>query len=69
VSRTNLDHSSDWIVLNWSLDTLAILARTDVHLIAPLREYLGRFEHSTYRSLVKRCRDLLDEFGAGDATA
>lgn len=63
ILRRNLDESSDWIVLNWSLQTLAELARTDTDLIEPLREYLRDFEHSSYKSLVKRARNLGAEFG------
>ena len=63
ILRNNLDRSSDWIVLNWSLETLAALARKDTDLIGPLRTYLRRHEQSAYKSLAKRARNLLAEFG------
>ncbi|MDR9450916.1 MAG: hypothetical protein RI637_06850 [Acidimicrobiia bacterium] len=66
VLRNNLDYSSDWIVLNWSLETLAALARRDLDLIEPLRRSLRHHEHSSYKSLAKRARVLLAEFGAED---
>ena len=59
----NLDESSDWIVLNCSLDTLAVLARQDPRLIPTLRGYLRRYEHSSYKSLSSRAQKLLVEFG------
>jgi hypothetical protein len=58
-----LDRSTDWIVLNCSLDTMAVLARRDAGLFGLLREHLRRFEHSSYRSLSSRARKLLAEFG------
>lgn len=60
--RRYLDQSSDWIVLNWSLETLAALARTDTDLVEPLQRYPHRFEHSTYTSLPHRAGKLLTEF-------
>ena len=62
--RKNLDESSDWIVLNHSLDTMAVLARQDPQLVPDLHGYLRRYEHSSYKSLSSRARKLLAEFPA-----
>jgi len=64
----NCDESSDWIVLNCSLETLAILARQDPAIVDDLRRQLGRHEQSSYKSLANRVRKLRLEFGP-DATA
>lgn len=58
-----LDSSTDWIVLNCSLDTLAAFARRDEDLVETLLDYLRRFEHGSLKSLAKRARKLLAEFG------
>ena len=58
-----LDRASDWIVLNCSLETLAILSRQDPTLTATLRHHLHQHEHSSLRSLTNRVRKLLAEFG------
>jgi HEAT repeat protein len=63
ILRRNLDESSDWLVLNFSLDTLAILARQDPSLVPTLRSYLTTFERSPHKSLLSRARRLRDEFG------
>lgn len=55
--------STDWIVLNCSLETLAALSREDDGLLGLLREHLARCEESPYRSLSSRARRLRDEFG------
>jgi len=60
--RKNLDESSDWIVLNYTLDSLAVLARQDPQLVPVLRGYLRRYEQSSYKSLSSRARKLLVEF-------
>jgi hypothetical protein len=60
--RNNLEKSSDWIVLNYSLDTMAVLARQGRQLVPTLRDYLRRYEHSSYTSLSSRARKLLVEF-------
>lgn len=62
------DESSDWIVLNCSLQTLAILARQDPAIVDDLRRQLARHEQSSYKSLANRARKLRLEFGP-DATA
>jgi len=59
----NLDESTDWIVLNCSLDTLAVLARQDPAIIDDLRHQLRRHEQSRYKSLANRARKLRIEFG------
>jgi hypothetical protein len=64
----NCDESADWIVLNCSLETLAILARQDPAIVDDLRRQLGRHEQSSYKSLANRARKLRLEFGP-DATA
>ena len=55
----NLDESADWIVLNCSLETLAILARADPAIVGDLHRQLRRHEQSSYRSLANRARKLL----------
>lgn len=60
-----LESSSDWIVLNCSLDSLAKLSRTDDVLVPLLIQHLRRYEHSPYRSLTSRARRLLAEFDPG----
>jgi hypothetical protein len=64
---TNCDQSTDWIVLNCSLETLATLARQDPAVVDELRRQLGRHEQSSYRSLANRARRLRLEFGPGRA--
>ena len=64
----NCDESSDWIVLNCSLETLAILARQDPAVVDDLRRQLVRHEQSSYKSLANRARRLRLEFGP-DGTA
>jgi HEAT repeat protein len=61
----NLHESSDWIVLNTSLDTLAILARADPAIVDDLRPRLRRHAHSHFKSLANRARKLGIEFGPG----
>jgi hypothetical protein len=58
----NLDESTDWIVLNCSLDTLAILARQDPSIVDDLRRQLRRHEQSGYKSLANQARKLGIEF-------
>ena len=60
--KENLDESTDWIVLNCSLDTLAILARQDPAVVDDLRRQLRRHEQSGYKSVANRARKLLIEF-------
>jgi hypothetical protein len=62
----NCEESTDWIVLNCSLDTLAILARQDPSLVAALRRALRRHEQSSLKSLANRARRLRLEFGPDD---
>jgi hypothetical protein len=64
----NLDESTDWIVLNCSLDTLAILARADPAVVDDLRVQLGRHERSSHKSLANRARKLRIEFGPEPST-
>jgi hypothetical protein len=66
--NANLDQSTDWIVLNCSLDTLAVLARQDPAIVDDLRRQLRRHEQSGYKSLANRARKLRIEF-APDPTA
>jgi hypothetical protein len=65
----NCDESADWIVLNCSLETLAILARQDPAIVLDLRRQLVRHEQSSYKSLANRARKLSLEFGPDAATA
>jgi len=60
--NANLDESADWIVLNCSLDTLAVLARQDPAVVDDLRRQLRRHEQSGYKSLANRARKLRIEF-------
>jgi len=67
---TNLEESSDWIVLNYSLDSLAVLARQDPQLVPDLLGYLRQFQGSNYKSLSSRANKLLAEFATKtEATA
>ena len=59
----NLEKSSDWIVLNCALDTLAVLARADPAIVDDLRRQLRRHEHSRCKSLTRRAGKLRIEFG------
>ena len=59
----NLDESTDWIVLNCSLDTLAILSRQDPAIVDDLRRQLALHEQSSHKSLASRARKLSIEFG------
>jgi len=63
ILRDNLEHSTDWIVLNYSLDTLAIMARQDSTLVEALRVELERFAHHHLRSVSSRACKLRAEFG------
>lgn len=63
ILRRYLDTSSDWIVLNCSLDAMAGLARQDPDLRGTLLGYLHGSMDSGYRSLSSRARKLLAEFG------
>ena len=63
----NLDESTDWIVLNCSLDTLAVLARQDPAVVDDLRRQLRRHEQSSYTSLANRARKLRIEFAPNPA--
>ena len=59
----NLDESTDWIVLNCSLETLAALARAGPAVVDDLRGQLRRHVHSGYKSLASRaasCSSSLD---------
>src|SRR5450631_2045394 len=61
----NLDQSTDWIVLNCCLETLAALARADPAIVDDLRGQLRRQVDSGYKSLASRARRCLIEFGPG----
>lgn len=63
VVRALLLGSSDWIVLNNSLDALATFARADPRLVEVLRAHLHDAERSPLTSLAKRARRLSAEFG------
>jgi HEAT repeat protein len=62
--NNNLDESTDWIVLNCSLETLAVLARADPSIVEDLRRQLGRHEQSSYKSLANRAGKLRLELGS-----
>jgi len=59
----NCEESGDWIVLNCSLETLAILARQDPSIADDLRAQISRHEQSNRKSLASRARRLRLEFG------
>jgi hypothetical protein len=58
----NLDESANWIVLNCSLDTMAVLARADPAIVDSFRRQLRRHERSGYKSLAHKARQLRHEF-------
>lgn len=58
-----LDQATDWIVLNCSLDSLAVLARRDPSLLPLLRPRLERHAAGRLPSVAKRAGRLLAEFG------
>lgn len=57
-----LDHSGDWIVLNCSLDSLAVLARRDPSVVPLLRPRLKRHAAGSLKSVAKRAGRLLAGF-------
>ncbi len=59
-----LDHATDWIVLNCCLDALATLARRDPALLPVLRPRLERHAGSSLGSVATRARRLLAQFAA-----
>ena len=58
-----IQSSGDWIVLNCTLDTLAVFARQEPALVEQLRGELHRFEDHRLKSVSSRARRLLAEFG------
>lgn len=56
----NLDESSDWIVINYSLEVLAQFAREDSSTKRKLLTYLKKFKDSRYKSISSRASRLLD---------
>jgi len=59
----NLPESTHWIVLNCSLETLAVLARQDPAVVDTLLGQLRRHDDSSFKSLANRARKLRSEFG------
>ncbi|HEV7227812.1 hypothetical protein [Brevundimonas sp.] len=56
--RRNLVESDDWIVLNTTIDTLAVWARTDADLRDWLRPHLQRLSRDGRKSLASRASKL-----------
>jgi hypothetical protein len=59
-----LDHATDWIVLNCCLDALAVLTRRDPALSPVLRLRLDRHAGSSLASVATRAQRLRQEFGS-----
>lgn len=60
--KRNLETASDWIVLNYSLSTMAKFAREDSALCRYLVSQLHRLVDSPRRSVAHRSKKLLLEF-------
>jgi len=65
VLRRNLEHSTDWIVLNVTMDVLAGWAREDPALAAWLRPRLERLTGDPRRSVARRAAARLAELNGG----
>lgn len=52
--KTNLESHNDWIVLNWTIETLAEWATEDTELRTWLRPHLVRLANDTRKSVAKR---------------
>jgi hypothetical protein len=62
-----LDTSGDWIVINCTLQALAVFARASPAVRARLTERLHRCQHSQYKSVAARARKLLAGFDSKPA--
>lgn len=59
ILKRNLESATDWIVLNYSLEVFADLARTDTDLQPYLIKQLRRHTKNSHKSVVKRATKLL----------
>ena len=64
--QRNLERQTDWIVLNYSLESLARLAREDRSFQEYLVVQLKRLSVSRLKSVSKRAKKLLREFEGPD---
>jgi hypothetical protein len=60
----NLDTSGDWIVINLTLQALAMFARTSPAVRTRLTRRLHHYQDSPYKSVASRARKLLAELGS-----
>lgn len=56
ILKRNLEHHSDWIVLNTTIDTLTRWARDDAALASWLAPHLDRHAHDPRKSVAGRAR-------------
>jgi hypothetical protein len=61
--KRDLQGSGDWIVENYSLDTLARFTRSRAFPRREFVEILRRLQRSKHKSVVSRTKKLLAEFG------
>lgn len=57
----NLRRDNDWIVINYSLESLANFAKTDDKTKQKLLKQLNKFQNSRYKSIASRSKRLLRE--------
>lgn len=55
----NLRSDNDWIVINYSLETLAKFAKTEEKTKQKLLEQLNKLQYSSYKSIASRSKRLL----------
>lgn len=63
----NLEYSTDWIVLNATMETLTAWATRDAELAAWLRPWLDYYAGDERRSVAKKAREMLDQLEGGPA--
>lgn len=63
ILKRNLEHATDWIVLNYSLEVCAQFARQDAALRDYFIEQLKRYREYPLKSVAKRAAKLSAEFG------
>jgi hypothetical protein len=59
--KRNLERTNDWIVVNLSLETLAIFARRDRRMLRALEPMLTRYARSPHKSVRHRVKKLRAE--------
>jgi hypothetical protein len=59
ILKNNLETATDWIVLNYTLETFAQFVRSDDSLRAYFVSQLERHTHSQHKSVAKRASKLL----------